>query len=151
MTRNEDRQRSDRVLRRECVWVTALALALMCALASGTGVAQSKSKSGPVMEIEPEEFDFGGVEQDQKLVHEFTIHNVGTEDLEIRRISTSCGCTAAIPAERVVKPGGSTTLEVVLETRKYKGVIDKSVSVASNDRAVVRTVRVRAFVEVREE
>ena len=49
-----------------------------------------------------------------------------------------------------MKPGESTTLEVILETRKYKGVIDKSVSVASNDRERVRTIRVRAFVEVPE-
>lgn len=127
-----------------------IATAFFVALAlSGTSAAQ-KRKTGPVMEIEPEKHDFGGVQQDQKLVHEFTIKNVGTEDLEIRRISTSCGCAAAVPADRIVPPGGSTTLEVVLETRKYKGVIDKSVSVASNDRDVVRTVRVEAFVEVPE-
>jgi len=130
--------------------LTVSALAVMCAAAGGTSVAQRKTKSGPVMEIEPKDYDFGGVPQDRKLVHAFTVTNVGTEDLEIRRISTSCGCTAAILAARIVKPGESTTLEVVLETRKYKGVIDKSVSVASNDRERVRTVRVRAFVEVPE-
>ena len=128
---------------------TVTALAVMC-VATATSVAQRKAKSGPVMEIEPKDHDFGGVQQDQKLVHEFTVTNVGTEDLEIRRISTSCGCTAAILADSIVKPGESTTLEVVLETRKYKGVIDKSVSVASNDRERVRTIRVRAFVEVPE-
>ena len=132
------------------VTVTVSVLAVMCVAAAGTSVAQRKTKSGPVMEIEPKAHDFGGVQQDQKLVHEFTVRNVGTEDVEIRRISTSCGCTAAILADSIVKPGESTTLEVVLETRKYKGVIDKSVSVASNDRERVRTIRVRAFVEVPE-
>jgi len=132
------------------VTVTVSVLAVMCVAAAGTSVAQGKTNSGPVMEIEPKDHDFGGVQQDQKLVHEFTVRNVGTEDLEIRRISTSCGCTAAILADSIVKPGESTTLEVVLETRKYKGVIDKSVSVASNDRERVRTIRVRAFVEVPE-
>ena len=139
-------------LPRPCIrTMTMVVLALVCASVAGTSVAQKKAKNGPVMEIEPEDYDFGGVRQDQRLVHEFTVKNVGTEDLEIRRISTSCGCAAAIPADRIVKPGESTTLEVVLETRKYKGVIDKSVSVASNDRDVVRTVRVRAFVEVPED
>jgi len=132
------------------VTVSVSVLAVMCVAAAGTSVAQRKTKAGPVMEIEPKDHDFGGVQQDQKLVHEFTVRNVGTEDLEIRRISTSCGCTAAILADSIVKPGESTTLEVVLETRKYKGVIDKSVSVASNDRERVRTIRVRAFVEVPE-
>ena len=130
-------------------WIRLASVVVVALALAGTGLAQ-KNKTGPVMEIEPEEFDFGGVQQNQELVHEFTVKNVGTEDLEIRRISTSCGCTAAVPADRVVRPGESTVLEVVLETRKYKGVIDKSVSVASNDRDVVRTVRVKAFVEVPE-
>ncbi len=115
------------------------------------GAAQrSKNKSGPRMEIEPSEHDFGGVKPNQELLHVFTVSNVGTEPLEIRRISTSCGCTAAIAKKRVLSPGESTILEVTLETRKYKGVIEKSVSVASNDPARVHTIRVKAFVEVPE-
>ena len=134
-------------MRKRNVWASLALIVVTALVLSGTGLAQKK-KTGPVMEIEPEAFDFGGVQQDQKLVHQFTVNNVGTENLEIRHISTSCGCTAAVTKDRVVRPGESTTLEVVLETRKYKGVIDKSVAVASNDR--VRQVRVRAFVEVPE-
>jgi len=115
--------------------------------APAASAAQGKSKSGPVMEIEPEQYDFGAVRQHQKLVHEFTVKNTGSEDLELLRIATSCGCAAAVPRDRIVKPGESTTLEVTVETRKYSGVIQKSVSVASNDRQVVRTIRIHAFVE----
>lgn len=134
---------------RKSVWVQRIGAVFVAAsLAASTASAvQGKSKSGPVMEIEPEEHDFGGVRQNQKLVHNFTVKNTGTEDLEILRIATSCGCTAAVPRDRIVKPGESTTLEVTLETRKYSGVIQKSVSVASNDRQVVRTIRINAFVE----
>jgi hypothetical protein len=102
------------------------------------------------MEIEPSEHDFGPARQDQKLVYDFLVKNTGTEDLELLRIATSCGCTAALPAERIVPPGGSTALQVTLETRKYKGVLERSISVASNDRRRVATVRVKAFVEVPE-
>lgn len=102
------------------------------------------------MEIEPSEHDFGSARQDQKLVYDFVVRNTGTEDLELLRIATSCGCTAALPAERLVPPGGSTTLQVTLETRKYKGALERSVSVATNDRKRVGTVRVKVFVEVPE-
>lgn len=112
--------------------------------------AQAKKSGGPQMEIEPSEHDFGPAGQDQRLVYDFVVKNTGTEDLELLRIATSCGCTAALPAERIVPPGGSTTLQVTLETRKYKGALERSVSVASNDRKRVATVRVKAFVEVRE-
>jgi hypothetical protein len=127
-------------------------LILVAATATAiTSTAQrNNNKSGPRMEIEPSDHDFGGVKPNQELLHVFTVSNVGTEPLEIRRISTSCGCTAAIAKTRVLNPGQSTTLEVTLETRKYKGVIEKSVSVASNDPARVHTIRVKAFVEVPE-
>lgn len=105
---------------------------------------------GPRMEIEPAEHDFGAVRQDQKLVFDFQVKNTGTEDLMLLRIATSCGCAAALPAERLVPPGGTTTLQVTLETRKYKGAVQRSISVASNDRRRIATVKVNAFVEVPE-
>lgn len=126
-------------------------LAAVVGLAAGAApVAGQASQTGPAIEIEPAVWDFGGVSQDQRLQHAFTIENVGTEVLEIRRISTSCGCAAAVPDTSVIEPGQTTRLVVTLETRRYKGVIEKSISVASNDPKRVRTVRVQAFVEVPE-
>lgn len=126
-----------------------LALTLFIALA-GSLVAHGARSEGPRVEIEPEEFDFGSLPQHDKVVHEFTVTNTGTEELEIRRIATSCGCTAALASDRSVAPGESTILRVTLETRKYKGVVEKSVSIATNDRERVHTVRVKAFVEAPE-
>jgi Protein of unknown function (DUF1573) len=125
--------------------IALAALALSAALAAGSGASD-----GPRAQIEPEEFDFGSVQQDQKVVHEFTVTNTGTGELEIRRISTSCGCTAALASDRTVAPGKTATLKVTLETRKYKGVVERSVSIATNDAARVHTVRVKAFVEAPE-
>ena len=115
----------------------AFGVALVAAVVSvgfleDAGALQRKKSKAKTL-IEPDAHDFGAVEQDKKLVHEFTITNEGTEDLEIRRISTSCGCAAAITADRIVGPGETTTLEVTIETRKYKGRIERSISVATND------------------
>jgi hypothetical protein len=109
--------------------------------------SRAEKGRGARLSIEPEEHDFGSVRQDEKLVHEFTIVNSGTEPLEIRRISTSCGCTAALAAERIVPPGEATTLRVTMETRKSRGRVERSVSLASNDPRRVHTVRVQAFIE----
>jgi Protein of unknown function (DUF1573) len=127
-----------------------LLFALTLWIPSSADSLSAQASKGARMEIEPAEHDFGPVRQDQKLVFDFVVKNTGTEDLTLLRIATSCGCTAALPAERLVPPGGSTTLQVTLETRKYKGVLERSVSVASNDRKRVATVRVKAFVEVPE-
>jgi hypothetical protein len=102
---------------------------------------------GPSIEIVPESHDFGRAQQNQKLVKEFEIKNVGTEDLILGRISTSCGCTAALTSKKIVKPGETTPLKVTFETRRYKGPVQRSVSIASNDPRRVRTLRVKAFIE----
>lgn len=126
-----------------------ITLALL--LAAGPLSSQTARTAGPRISIEPAEHDFGPAHQDQKLVYDFVVMNTGDQELSLLKIATSCGCTAALPAERVVPPGGSTTLTVTLETRKYKGVLERSISVASNDkRQRVATVRVKAFVEVPE-
>lgn len=122
-------------------------LALLLLTTTNGVSSQKKTFAGPRMEIEPELHDFGSASQNQKLIHDFTLHNVGSEDLVIRRISTSCGCTAALASEQVIPPGETATLKVTLETRKYRGQIQRSISLASNDSRRVQTVRVQVFVE----
>lgn len=128
----------------------ALSLLVGLALVAVSGVAwgqgRGKDATGPRIEVEPEEYDFGEAEQNQKLVHEFVVRNVGTEDLEIRRISTSCGCTAALATDRVVAPGEQTILKVTFETRRYRGRHERTVSLASSDPRRVLQIRVQAFV-----
>lgn len=129
--------------------LSSLALtALVVAAAFGQAAKKNESGTvnGPRIEIQPESHDFGKVEQNLKLVKEFDVKNVGDEDLIINRISTSCGCTAALTSERVVKPGKSTNLKVTFETRRYKGPVQRSVSISSNDPRRVRTVKVKAYV-----
>jgi hypothetical protein len=106
--------------------------------------------SGPRMEIEPEVHDFGKAKQELKLEKEFVIKNTGTADLTIGRISTSCGCTVAEPAEKVIKPGKSTTMKVTLETRRYSGSVERTVAISSNDPRRIKSIKVKAFVETTE-
>ena len=131
-----------------------VALITVVSIALGTMVAQSyqtegsrEPVKGPGIEMTPESHDFGRVPQNEKLEKEFEILNIGTEELTIGRISTSCGCTAALTSEKFVKPGESTTLKVTLETRMYKGAIERTVSVASNAaNSKITQIKVKAFV-----
>jgi Protein of unknown function (DUF1573) len=128
--------------------ITAVSM-LLPAMVAQSYQAESNRKpvKGPGIEVTPEDHDFGRVEQNAKLEKEFEIHNIGTEELAIGRISTSCGCTAALTAEKFIKPGESTTLKVTLETRMYKGEIQRTVSVASNAaNSKITQIKVKAFV-----
>jgi hypothetical protein len=125
----------------------SLIVAALGVLTLAGETADDEKFEGPRIEIVPESYDFGKVQQNQKLVKEFDIKNVGTEDVVLGRISTSCGCTAALTSKKTVKPGESAALKVTFETRRYKGAVQRSISIASNDPRRVRTLRVKAFIE----
>jgi Protein of unknown function (DUF1573) len=132
--------------------VKALGLAVVAALLATIVVAQEKEPksavAGPRIRVEPESFDFGKAAQNKTLRKEFSIRNFGNADLLIESVSTTCGCTAALMDSKVVKPGGTTPLRVSLETRAYKGRVQRSVMVRSNDpEANLLEVKVEATVE----
>ena len=128
--------------------ITVVSIALPAMVAwSYQAESNRKQVKGPGIEVTPEDHDFGRVQQNAKLEKEFEIHNIGTEELVIGRISTSCGCTAALTSEKFVKPGETTTLKVTMESRMYKGEIQRTVSVASNGaNSKITQIKVKAFV-----
>jgi hypothetical protein len=109
---------------------TALAVAALIAMAAG---ADDKAPAAPRIRVEPEGFDFGKALPGKTLRKDFTIRNFGEAELVIESISTTCGCTAALSAQRRVAPGGRTALRVMFETRNYSGTVERLVLVRSND------------------
>lgn len=113
------------------VLVVAVALAFAAGASAATPAAAGVS--GPKISVEPEIFDFGKALQNKELKKQFVIRNIGTEDLVIERVTTTCGCTVADGYAKVVKPGESTNMEVRLQTRTLKDRIERKVLVRSND------------------
>jgi len=110
--------------------IAALAVAALVAVGAGR---DEKPAAAPRIRVEPESFDFGNALPDKTLRKEFTIRNFGDAALVIEGVSTTCGCTAALPEERRIEPGGSTLLRVTFETRRYSGKVERRVIVRSND------------------
>jgi hypothetical protein len=112
---------------------TMMAAALLAAL-STTAAAQAPAEArGPRIAVDPTVFDFGKAQQEKTLEKEFTIRNLGSEDLVIEGVSTTCGCTVAEGYSKVIKPGSSTPLRVKLQTRNNFGRLSRSVLIKSND------------------
>ncbi len=107
---------------------------LALSLASGAGAAPLPAPaSGPRISVEPESFDFGKTLQNRLVEKVFVIRNIGSDDLVIERVSTTCGCTVAEGYAKLVKPGQTTTMNVQLQTRTYLNRIERKVLVRSND------------------
>jgi hypothetical protein len=109
-----------------------------------------QAAAAPRIRVDPEAFDFGKALPGKSLRKEFTLRNFGDAELVIEDVKTTCGCTAAITAETRLPAGGSTQLQVTLETRSYSGKLERQVLVKSNDPTTpLLTVRVSATVEKR--
>lgn len=76
---------------------------------------------------------FPKVKEGTKLKHEFIFTNSGNAPLVIRRVTTSCGCTAALISADTIPPGKEGKISVEFDTRGYFGQVTKQIYVESND------------------
>lgn len=101
--------------------------------------------------FEAREYDFGSVEQGEKVKNVFRFSNTGKDPLVIERVQTSCGCTAAITSAKTIQPGQTGTIETTFNSERFYGQVHKTVSVYSNDpdEALIRlTIRGRVVTDV---
>lgn len=87
----------------------------------------------PVAVFSSKSHDFGDMKQGEKKDHTFTLTNNGKTDLHIRRVRSSCGCTAVAPAKKVIAPGESAPVKVTFDSRGKRGRQSKSITVITND------------------
>ena len=131
-------------MKRRLAAVSLVAAILVGALSAASGNAVQR---GPRLEIEPGEWDFGRAAPGEVLVREFALKNTGNRDLEIGRIASACACAAAVTDRTVIPPGESGTLRVTLETRRYRGVLERWLTIRSNDSRSATRLKVRVYVE----
>ena len=116
----------------------SLALGLVL-LGTATGAtAQLGLNEGPMIWFKDRIIDFGQMKQADHATHTFKFENRGTQPLAILKIETSCGCTAAAPADSLILPGASSGIEVTFSSRDFEGEHSKTVIVRTNDPAEPR-------------
>lgn len=93
------------------------------------------TKGGPKIETGKEVYDFGTLRQGEvkSVSHTFTFKNVGTEDLLIKKVRPSCGCTSAVASATQLAPDVEGTLTAVLNPKGKFGKTSISVRVETND------------------
>ncbi len=85
----------------------------------GVAIAQPKVK------ILNDTHNFGQVAEGPNINHSFWIKSVGDKPLKIISIDPGCSCTEIPLRDSVLNPGESTTVEIVLRTRRLSGNIEK--------------------------
>ncbi|MFV0521197.1 MAG: DUF1573 domain-containing protein [Mangrovibacterium sp.] len=88
--------------------------------------------NAPIVSFDEVAHDFGRIKQNDKVSHIFHLTNKGKSNLIIRKITTSCGCTAVTPQKKMVAPGETIPLEVKFDSRGKFGRQTKIISVLTN-------------------
>src|SRR3989337_2038899 len=92
--------------------------------------------------------DFGRVLQGKTVEYIFTFENRGTDDLLIKEVTTSCGCTAALLSANVIKPGETGQIKVSYDSQGRAGKVSRTISVVSNDPvASIKELTITAMVD----
>lgn len=89
--------------------------------------------TAPVFKLVSNTADFGKMKQNSTADVEFFFKNEGKSDLVIRHVKAGCSCTAMMPTEDVIKPGGSGSIKAKFNSGGYKGAIHKNIWVYTND------------------
>ena len=94
---------------------------------------QEQLDAAPKLVFESTNFNFGTVTEGEKVTHSFVFRNAGKQDLVIRKISTSCGCTVVDKKSDVIKPGESSSLDITFNSAGKSNRQNKSITVICND------------------
>lgn len=111
------------------IYLFALALATTSCFPFGF----KPQSSTPKMEVDRTQHDFGQIPATETVQTVFKVKNSGGKTLEISRIQTSCGCTAAMMDSQSLKPGETSRLKVTFDPRGKSGRQARTLWLFTND------------------
>jgi len=89
--------------------------------------------NAPIIEFSETVYDFGDIKKGEKVSHTFKVKNTGKSVLNLRKVSSSCGCTATQPDKTVIASGETASITVTFDSRGRSGRQNQTITVISND------------------
>lgn len=99
-----------------------------------TATPEEQVPTGPTTSIAFEEtdFDFGAVDEGEKVKHTYKFKNTGNEPLIIASAKGSCGCTVPKWSSDPIAPGQTGVIDVEFDSKGKPGKQTKRVTVTAN-------------------
>jgi hypothetical protein len=100
-----------------------------------SSLSKDQLENAPVFKVESTTVDLGKIKGATQNEVVFKFKNEGKNDLQIRFIRSTCGCTAVQqgPQGVGIKPGESSTIKAVFNSGSYSGKVTKAIYVYTND------------------
>ncbi len=99
-----------------------------------TKTAEPAAPTGPTttMEFEETEFDYGTIDQGEKVNHTYSFTITGNEPLIISNAKGSCCCTVPAWPKDPIAPGATGEIQVQFDSKGKKGTQSKRVTITAN-------------------
>jgi hypothetical protein len=100
-----------------------------------SAMTKEQLENAPVFKLAQSTVDLGKVPGSTAEEVEFKFTNAGKNDLIIRHVRSTCGCTAVQQGQQGIgiKPGESSSIKAVFNTGSFKGKVTKAIYVYTND------------------
>ncbi len=100
-----------------------------------SGMSKEDMEKAPIFKVASTTVDLGKIPQATQNEVEFKYTNAGKNDLYIRNVKASCGCTAVQQGNigDPIKPGQSSSIRAVFNSGSYSGKQTKAIYVYTND------------------
>lgn len=96
--------------------------------------AQGELKESlPLVVIDDTTYDAGTIWQGEDIRHTFTIRNEGQDNLVVRLIRKSCGCTGLEIPNKVIPPQTSSSISMRVNTKGKRGRFSVNATLGTND------------------
>lgn len=100
--------------------------------ATKTPAAEVPTGPTTTIEFEESEFDFGTIDEGEKVSHTYKFTNTGNEPLIIKDAKGSCGCTVPSWPKDPIAPGGTGEMLVEFNSKGKSGSQNKRVTITAN-------------------
>ena len=98
-----------------------------------SAMTEKEKADAAKISVDAVEYNFGTATEGDRIAHDFMISNTGKSTLYIRKLKSSCGCTAGNPEKRELDPGESTPIKATFNTHGKKGKQMRTIDVITND------------------
>ena len=94
-------------------------------------IVSCKSKNSYAIIEVNSRIDIGKIKLNDTILTKFFLKNISDNDLKIKNVKTSCGCTIAKLKDSIIKPNDSSFVEIKFIAENI-GSINKSIIIDAN-------------------
>jgi len=125
---------------------------LTCSVKSNENYSDTEEKqignAGiPEMDFDTLFYDFGNLNEGEKVAFTFKFKNTGTADLLILDAFSTCGCTIPNYSKSPVSPGSEGKIEILFDSANRSGVQNKTITLKVNTPAGEKSLWIKANIK----